>query len=484
MKFRESFPGFYLGVVVAFLFWILAIASSRYLEIPYRSLNKIYLSVIILTIATYFLLYLLINFLITKKYITYNFLIFLIWFLVFTFLNRFLKLDLIYALLFSAGFILFFGLAGRLIYLIKRSKFILILTLIVINMILFIFLMGINLPANEISEGSFLYYGSGIDKRDVYRNPEIITKMFDGSEYLQLTGLPKKYRELQWGFGMDNLPLNAKVWYPQEKGKFPLIMMIHGNHFGDRSEEGYDYLGKELSGKDYIFISIDENFLNSDPFLGSLSGEGELRARLILEHLRLWQEWERDANNKFYGRVDLNNITLIGHSKGGEAAVIAAALNEKEQLGFKIRNIIQIAPGVEEPIKLQANYLLILGGYDSDRYTFEGKKQYDKMIGLKSLIYIPYANHVKFNSVWGETDLPVPKSWLLNQQPILSSQKQQDLTKEYISAFLEDGYVESNIEIINPRLMKFDFLEDNYFTEERELVKSVWKEGILTGLNK
>ena len=470
--------GFYQGIVIGFLFLVLAVAFSRYLEIPYRSFNLYYWIIIIMFLIIFFLCYYLI-----KKYFTPAFMIFLIGFILFLFLKMFLKFDVFPAFLFSSLFILGEGSLGGIIKAIVSKKYLIgLLAFIIINILLFNFLIGTEEAAiiTPNQEGiSYLYYGSGVDKRDVYHNPDIMTKTIDGSKYLQLSGLQKKYRESSWGFGMDNLPLNAKVYFPQQKAH--LIIIVHGNHFGDMSEEGYDYLAKTLVSKGYIFVSIDENFLNSNPFLGSLSGEEELRARIILEHLKLWLEWNEDSHNQFYNKVDLNDITLIGHSKGGEAAALAVKINEEEKLGFKINNLIQIAPSVDEPIELNINYLLILGGYDGDRYTLEGKKQYDKITGLKSLICILYANHVKFNSVWGETDMPIPKGWLLNQKPILSSGEQQDLTKEYISDFLEKGFVSSNLEVINPQLMKFDFLEKNYFTEENYLVENVWKEkNILT----
>ena len=33
-----------------------------------------------------------------------------------------------------------------------------------------------------------------------------------------------------WGFDLDKLPLNARVWYPDAPGPFPLALIAHGNH--------------------------------------------------------------------------------------------------------------------------------------------------------------------------------------------------------------------------------------------------------------
>ena len=51
----------------------------------------------------------------------------------------------------------------------------------------------------------------------------------------------KKY----WGFEPNSLPLNARVWFPQDEGLFPLVLIVHGNHeMIEFSDPGYAYLGK------------------------------------------------------------------------------------------------------------------------------------------------------------------------------------------------------------------------------------------------
>ncbi len=59
------------------------------------------------------------------------------------------------------------------------------------------------------------------------------------------------------------LPLNARVWYPGGKGPFPLVLIVHGNHADrDFSDPGYEYLGRLMASRGFIFASVDENFLN------------------------------------------------------------------------------------------------------------------------------------------------------------------------------------------------------------------------------
>ena len=115
------------------------------------------------------------------------------------------------------------------------------------------------------------------------------------------------------------------------------MLIVHGNHSMEEfSEPGYKYLGQLLASRGFILVSIDENFLNSsisDALLSppgastGLKGENDARAWLLLEHFRLWREWTEKDDNPFFGIVDWNNLSLIGHSRGGEAVATAAAFN-------------------------------------------------------------------------------------------------------------------------------------------------------------
>ena len=137
-------------------------------------------------------------------------------------------------------------------------------------------------------------------------------KDFDGWK----AALRKRY----WGFGMDRLPLNGRVWYPAGQGPFPLVLMVHGNHnMADFSDPGYAYLGELLASRGFVFVSVDENFLNNGLFHDPPKQQA-VRGWLLLEHLKLWHKWNKSAASPFYRRIDLENVALMGHSRGGEAA--------------------------------------------------------------------------------------------------------------------------------------------------------------------
>jgi hypothetical protein len=57
------------------------------------------------------------------------------------------------------------------------------------------------------------------------------------------------------------------------------------------------------------------------------------RSELVLAHLDLWKRWFTSGGGlfgrKFVGKVDLRNVGLMGHSRGGEGVARAAVLNSQ-----------------------------------------------------------------------------------------------------------------------------------------------------------
>jgi len=167
-----------------------------------------------------------------------------------------------------------------------------------------------------------LVYGSGTDKRrSAFRDSVVLkTQTVDGSALVSATPEIAKPRAKYWGFDFKKLPINGRVWYPNGDGPFPLVLVVHGNHnMKDFSDPGYGYLGQLLASRGFILVSVDENFIN-----GNLRGENDGRGWLLLEHLRRWRTWNDSSGSPFYHKVDMGNIALMGHSRGGEAVALVA----------------------------------------------------------------------------------------------------------------------------------------------------------------
>lgn len=309
-----------------------------------------------------------------------------------------------------------------------------------------------------------LTYGSGSDHRPEYgAQAALHTTPVDGSSLLESWSA---IRRAWWGFGPEAMPLNARVWLPEGEGAFPLILIVHGNHpMEDSSENGYDYLAELLASRGFLVASIDENFFNLSlaanyGMLAPLEDENDARAWLLLEHLRQWREWSRTPGNPFYGRVNLDGIGLIGHSRGGEAVALAAAFNRlpchpenaalRFDYGFNIRAVAALAPvdgqflPGDRPLPLaNVNYLVLHGAHDMDVVSFSGMRQYNRLQftdgkpWFKASLYIYGANHGQFNRAWGRRDMLGPARQLFNLGVLMPADRQEQIARVYISAFME-----------------------------------------------
>ena len=302
-----------------------------------------------------------------------------------------------------------------------------------------------------------LYYGSGTDKnRAEYRDSvAIVTEPVDASKLVSLGGSAKSRNEY-WGFPPDSFPINARVWYPDDPGPHPLVLVVHGNHnMRDFSDPGYDWLGELLASRGYILASVDMNFIN-----GGIRAENDGRGWLLLKHLQAWRRFADDPENPFHGRVDLGNIGLIGHSRGGEAVALAAAFNRLTRypddaalefdFDFDIKAVIAIAPvdGQYLPAQQRApvtdvNYLVFHGSHDGDVTSFHGLRQFNR-VGFtggsdrfKSAVYVYRANHGQWNTVWGAHDNGPRSPRILELGGLLPPEDQREFGRVFVSSFLD-----------------------------------------------
>lgn len=303
-----------------------------------------------------------------------------------------------------------------------------------------------------------LYYGNGTDKNRLeYRDSvSLITDVVDASKLVNL-GSSAGSRNRYWGFSPKEMPLNARVWYPDGDGPFPLVLVVHGNHnMKDFSDPGYDYLGELLASRGYILASVDENFIN-----GGIRGENDARGWFLLKHLEAFEDFNQEAGNPFEGKVDMDNIALIGHSRGGEAVANAAAFNRlayypddaslEFSFDYGIKGIISIAPvdGQYLPtgrkvVVEDVSYLTFHGSHDGDVTSFHGLRIYDRLkfnesdlFNFKSAIYVYRANHGQWNTVWGSHDGGPRSGRSLDLRGLIDAEDQRRFSEIYVSAFLD-----------------------------------------------
>jgi dienelactone hydrolase len=303
-----------------------------------------------------------------------------------------------------------------------------------------------------------LTYGHGDDtRRPEYADAVAFsTETVDASKLVSF-GNRSDSRTDYWGFSPTEFPLNGRVWYPDGEGPFPLVLVVHGNHNErDFSDPGYDYLGELLASRGYILASIDMNFVNG------VQGENDARGWLLLKHLEAWKGFNADDSNPFAGKVDMGNLALIGHSRGGEAVGHAAAFNRLSHypdnanltfdFNFDIKAIIAIAPvdgqylPTDRHVPVEnVDYMVFHGSHDGDVTSFHGLRLYqrvqftDDLPHLKTAIYVYRANHGQWNTTWGAGDRGPRSARSLDLRGLLDPEDQQEFAKIYVSAFLDQS---------------------------------------------
>ena len=237
-------------------------------------------------------------------------------------------------------------------------------------------------------------------------------------------------------FQPDGFPakveLKGEVYAPQTiVGAAPLVILVHGRHATCATATrqalewpcpaaipevpsylGYAKLATLLASHGMVVVSIGANGINAnDAYLDD--GGASARGQLILEHLRRWQAWNASATDspfgtRFVGHIDLSDVGLMGHSRGGEGVVAAAQLNQRIGVPFGIKAVMALAPvdfgrrvlgGVPLGVILpycdgDVSDLQGADYYDDSRYASPG----DPAAKMTTLLY--GANHNFFNTVW------------------------------------------------------------------------------------
>ena len=224
-------------------------------------------------------------------------------------------------------------------------------------------------------------------------NPAFITPRINIAPFGNLGSAP-------WPFPNTNVPLNGHICIPRGRGPFPLMMFAHGNHGPlENSTPGYLYLCQLLASHGVIGATIDVNFLN-----GSNFGENDARGIVHLEHVKQFRTWNNTAGHPLHGKVDLNRIAIVGHSRGGEGVGHASFFNRLASIKpdiltpvvqldgsaglgpyrFNLTAAVAIAPTDRQyqpltgPTVVPDSYFLIHGSRDGDVSSFAGYNTYNR----------------------------------------------------------------------------------------------------------
>lgn len=209
-------------------------------------------------------------------------------------------------------------------------------------------------------------------------------------------------------------------------GPFPLVVFLHGRHgvcesgaftwpcpSGNpiRSYRGYDYVASILASHGYIVVSIGANGINArDNSVFDLGAQA--RAELIQHHLDRWNTFNTTGaapfGSTFVGKVDLNNVGTMGHSRGGEGVMRHVLYNQSLGSPYGIKAVFPLAPvDFNRPIINNVPFEVLLPYCDGDVSDLQGVHFYDDArysaagdVTPKHYVLVMGANHNFYNTVW------------------------------------------------------------------------------------
>lgn len=192
---------------------------------------------------------------------------------------------------------------------------------------------------------------------------------------------------------------------------------------------------------------------------GGLPGADRARAWLVVQHLRQWEAWQ-EGDGPVEGPLDLEQVALIGHSRGGEAVAAATALvaagadpdlpGQELSTGARVSTVVALAPSDglvpvgDEPVMLEdVNYLTLAGSHDADVGAFAGSNQFARTATtadtVKAAVAIHRADHAQFNARWGRYDVGLGLAkHVLDRAALLDPEEQRQVATVLVSAFLDN----------------------------------------------
>ena len=201
-----------------------------------------------------------------------------------------------------------------------------------------------------------------------------------------------------------------------------------------KSYRGFDYLLKKLASHGIFALSIDTHELQGHNEDWKIDARVEVILKFVAK-LKIWNQKGTDPfGGRFKNQLDLKKIGLIGHSRGGEAAIEAAQRLKDDKNNVAIS---AIAPSMFSfTDRLYTPYYLLQGLRDNDAYAMQPLAHYQTSKNtaekMKALVY--GANHSYFNQEWANK-LPDEASGIGGANP-MAADEQQEIAQTTVIAFM------------------------------------------------
>jgi hypothetical protein len=175
------------------------------------------------------------------------------------------------------------------------------------------------------------------------------------------------------------------------------------------SHTGYRYITDVLASQGYLTLSIAANGINGQDGL-FMDGGAFARSLLVRHHLARWAQWSAGGGDpwggRFRGRVDMDEVVLVGHSRGGEG-VERAAIDTDARDPWKIRGLVLIGPtAFGRQVAAGIHTTVLLPFCDGDVFDLQGQQYVDigrdlaRDPALRSSVMAMGTNHNFYNTEW------------------------------------------------------------------------------------
>jgi hypothetical protein len=256
------------------------------------------------------------------------------------------------------------------------------------------------------------------------------------------------------GLGGRVVEERAAVWVPVSvRGERPVVLFLHGRHSAcynpvtratDNahwpcvegfvpipSYHGYDQSAEVLASRGYVVVSISADGINAQDNPFSDDSGTLARGQLVVDHLDLLAKANAGRAARMSpllrGRLDLSDVGLMGHSRGGEGVVKAALLNAALPRPYGIRAVLPLAPIDFGRETLPDVPMAVLLPYcDGDVSNQQGQHFYEDSRYahpsdnvLRSSVLVMGADHNFFNTEWtpGVSAAPSSDDWSNQTDP-------------------------------------------------------------------
>jgi hypothetical protein len=253
--------------------------------------------------------------------------------------------------------------------------------------------------------------------------------------------------------------LTGKIYLPDGGGRKPVVIFLHGRHsscYGSGTPNpagwpcrtspdstaqrwtipsylGYEAPARALASNGYAVISISANAINASDNQRAADYGAQARGELILDTLRMLKKADSGGNVAYHDaftdrdvslgqalqgevtpanlvrRLDLGNVGIMGHSRGGEGVVAASTLNDALPVSqqFGIKAVLPLAPVDYDRISMpNVATATVLPYCDGDVENLMGQHIVDDSRHnfsdnvLRSAVLVMGADHNFFNTIW------------------------------------------------------------------------------------